>query len=171
MATLPQAMQGLSTPSVQLFSCIWSATQCRTAWYCMISSTVLTGCFTDCLLPAYRADPNLLDTLEAYDGTVDFLHGLEMDDDALTKAIIGTMGDLDAYQLPDAKGYTAFSRSACQLREPGPLPVGGACQPLAVSLLTQVFFFAMLHVVLFPTIVNRAGICHATNLQCFEISS
>jgi hypothetical protein len=41
---------------------------------------------------------------------VDFLRALELDGDALTKAIIGTMGDLDAYQLPDAKGYTAFSR-------------------------------------------------------------
>jgi hypothetical protein len=39
-----------------------------------------------------------------------FLRTLELDDDALTKAIIGTMGDLDAYQLPDAKGYAAFSR-------------------------------------------------------------
>lgn len=56
------------------------------------------------------SDPNLLDTLEAYDGTVDFLRSLELDSDALTKAIIGTMGDLDAYQLPDAKGYTALSR-------------------------------------------------------------
>ncbi|CAK9212034.1 unnamed protein product [Sphagnum troendelagicum] len=29
------------------------------------------------------------------------------DDDALTKAIIGTIGDVDSYQLPDAKGYTS----------------------------------------------------------------
>jgi hypothetical protein len=61
------------------------------------------------------ADPNLLDTLEAYDGSVDFLRSLELDGDALTKAIIGTMGDLDAYQLPDAKGYTAFSRCGCSV--------------------------------------------------------
>eukprot|EP00879_Flechtneria_rotunda_P006113 GHRR01006426.1.p1 GENE.GHRR01006426.1~~GHRR01006426.1.p1 ORF type:complete len:1001 (+),score=416.66 GHRR01006426.1:475-3477(+) len=58
---------------------------------------------------SYR-DPNLLETLEAYDGTVDFLRGLDLDKDALTKAIIGTMGDLDAYQLPDAKGYAQFTR-------------------------------------------------------------
>eukprot|EP00877_Chromochloris_zofingiensis_P003328 jgi/Chrzof1/12997/Cz07g15220.t1 len=58
---------------------------------------------------SYR-DPNLLDTLEAYDGTVDFLRKLSLDEDALTKAIIGTMGDIDAYQLPDAKGNAAFSR-------------------------------------------------------------
>jgi hypothetical protein len=57
-----------------------------------------------------HTDPNLLPTLEAYDGSADFLRTLELDDDALTKAIIGTMGDLDAYQLPDAKGYAAFSR-------------------------------------------------------------
>jgi Zn-dependent M16 (insulinase) family peptidase len=28
----------------------------------------------------------------------------------LTKAIIGTIGDLDGYQLPDAKGYTSLMR-------------------------------------------------------------
>ncbi|KAF8058036.1 PREP1 [Scenedesmus sp. PABB004] len=58
---------------------------------------------------SYR-DPNLLDTLAAYDGTPGFLRDLSLDADGLTKAIIGTMGDLDAYQLPDAKGYSALSR-------------------------------------------------------------
>lgn len=48
----------------------------------------------------------MLDTLDIYDKTVDFLRGLELDDDSLTKAIIGTIGDVDSYQLPDAKGYT-----------------------------------------------------------------
>lgn len=54
---------------------------------------------------SYR-DPNLLKTLDVYDGTGDFLRELEMDDDTLTKAIIGTIGDVDSYQLPDAKGYS-----------------------------------------------------------------
>ena len=54
---------------------------------------------------SYR-DPNLLKTLDIYDGTSNFLRELEMDDDALTKAIIGTIGDVDSYQLPDAKGYS-----------------------------------------------------------------
>ncbi|KAK3025607.1 hypothetical protein RJ639_042105 [Escallonia herrerae] len=54
---------------------------------------------------SYR-DPNLLKTLDIYDGTGDFLRELEMSDDALTKAIIGTIGDVDSYQLPDAKGYS-----------------------------------------------------------------
>jgi hypothetical protein len=43
-------------------------------------------------------------------GTVDFLRGLELTRDELDKAIIGTIGDIDAYQLPDAKGRTAFMR-------------------------------------------------------------
>ncbi|XAR59465.1 hypothetical protein NMG60_11015307 [Bertholletia excelsa] len=58
---------------------------------------------------SYR-DPNLLKTLDVYDATGDFLCGLEMDDDTLTKAIIGTIGDVDAYQLPDAKGYSSLVR-------------------------------------------------------------
>ncbi|CAG9466039.1 unnamed protein product [Pedinophyceae sp. YPF-701] len=58
---------------------------------------------------SYR-DPNLVDTVKVYDGTPDWLRGLEMSREELDKAIIGTVGDLDAYQLPDAKGYTAFMR-------------------------------------------------------------
>ncbi|KAL0717432.1 hypothetical protein Bca4012_066754 [Brassica carinata] len=58
---------------------------------------------------SYR-DPNLLKTLDIYDGTGDFLRGLEMDQETLTKAIIGTIGDVDSYQLPDAKGYSSLMR-------------------------------------------------------------
>ncbi|GJN22364.1 hypothetical protein PR202_gb09920 [Eleusine coracana subsp. coracana] len=58
---------------------------------------------------SYR-DPNLLKTLEVYDETAKFLRELDMDEDALTKAIIGTIGDVDAYQLPDAKGYSSLMR-------------------------------------------------------------
>ena len=48
--------------------------------------------------------------VDVYDGTAEFLRKLDLDEDALTKAIIGTIGDIDSYQLPDAKGYTAFLR-------------------------------------------------------------
>ncbi|CAA0807546.1 Presequence protease 2-chloroplastic/mitochondrial [Striga hermonthica] len=58
---------------------------------------------------SYR-DPNLLQTLDVYDGTSNFLRELEMDNDALTKAIIGTIGEIDAYELPDAKGYSSLMR-------------------------------------------------------------
>lgn len=60
--------------------------------------------------PPPPTDPNLIDTLTAYDGSPDFLRTLELDKEGLTKAIIGCMGDIDAYQLPDSKGYSAFSR-------------------------------------------------------------
>ena len=58
---------------------------------------------------SYR-DPNLLETVDVYDQTPEWLRSLELDSDALTKAIIGTIGEIDGYQLPDAKGYTALMR-------------------------------------------------------------
>jgi Zn-dependent M16 (insulinase) family peptidase len=58
---------------------------------------------------SYR-DPNLLDTLDNYDQTGRFLRELELSEDELVKSIIGAIGRLDAYQLPDAKGYTSMSR-------------------------------------------------------------
>tara|TARA_B100000686_G_scaffold303547_1_gene340469 strand:- start:234 stop:626 length:393 start_codon:yes stop_codon:yes gene_type:complete len=58
---------------------------------------------------SYR-DPNVLATVENYDACAKFLRDLDLSDDELTKAIIGTIGELDAYQLPDAKGYTSMVR-------------------------------------------------------------
>ncbi len=58
---------------------------------------------------SYR-DPNLMDTLAAYDRAAEFLRSLDLSASELTKAIIGVIGDLDSYQLPDAKGYTSLLR-------------------------------------------------------------
>jgi len=58
---------------------------------------------------SYR-DPNLVSTLENYDRTAQYLRDLKLSDEELTKAIIGAIGALDAYQLPDAKGYTSMAR-------------------------------------------------------------
>lgn len=58
---------------------------------------------------SYR-DPNLLSTLETYDRTSGFLSQLELSEDELVKSIIGAIGRIDAYQLPDAKGYTSMCR-------------------------------------------------------------
>jgi Zn-dependent M16 (insulinase) family peptidase len=58
---------------------------------------------------SYR-DPNLLDTIDVYDQTSQYLRGLELGQDELVKAIIGAIGDMDSYQLPDAKGYTSMLR-------------------------------------------------------------
>lgn len=56
---------------------------------------------------SYR-DPNLLGTLDNYDGTARFLRALELSKEEVTRSIIGAIGDMDAYQLPDAKGYTSM---------------------------------------------------------------
>ncbi len=56
---------------------------------------------------SYR-DPNLLSSLETYDLTSHYLKTLELDDAEVTKSIIGTIGDLDTYLLPDAKGFTSL---------------------------------------------------------------
>ena len=56
---------------------------------------------------SYR-DPNLLKTLEAFDQTAEFLRTVELTEDELTKSIIGTIGDIDTYLLPDAKGFTSM---------------------------------------------------------------
>jgi Zn-dependent M16 (insulinase) family peptidase len=58
---------------------------------------------------SYR-DPNLAGTLENYDGTAAFLRDLDLNVDELTKSIIGAIGNLDMYQLPDAKGFTSLQR-------------------------------------------------------------
>jgi Zn-dependent M16 (insulinase) family peptidase len=66
----------------------------------------LTGTFS---FVSYR-DPNLNSTLDYYDATPDYLRRLDLSRDELTRAIIGVISDLDAYLLPDAKGYTSLLR-------------------------------------------------------------
>jgi Zn-dependent M16 (insulinase) family peptidase len=58
---------------------------------------------------SYR-DPNLLGTIENYDGTSQFLRDLDLSQDELVKSIIGAIGRIDDYQLPDAKGHTSMVR-------------------------------------------------------------
>ena len=55
---------------------------------------------------SYR-DPNLLQTLAAYDGAAGFLRdGIGEQD--LVRSIIGAIGSIDTYRLPDAKGFTSL---------------------------------------------------------------
>jgi Zn-dependent M16 (insulinase) family peptidase len=70
--------------------------------FCMFDR--LSGVLT---FVSYR-DPNIARTIEAFDRTAEFLEGLDMSKEELTKAIIGAVGDIDQYQLPDAKGYTSM---------------------------------------------------------------
>lgn len=48
--------------------------------------------------------------MEVYDGAAAFLKNVELGEDELSKAIIGCIGDVDAYMLPDAKGYQSMLR-------------------------------------------------------------
>ncbi|MFD1943670.1 insulinase family protein [Paradevosia shaoguanensis] len=57
---------------------------------------------------SYR-DPNLLGTLAVYDATSAFLRQ-PLSETELTRSIIGTIGTIDRYMLPDAKGYAAMVR-------------------------------------------------------------
>ncbi len=66
----------------------------------------LTGVFS---FGSYR-DPNLLATLDVYDGTAKFLEEVEIGDQELTRSIIGVISDMDFYRLPDAKGWSSLMR-------------------------------------------------------------
>ena len=65
-----------------------------------------SGVFT---FASYR-DPNLHASLDTYRATGHFLKNLTLSEDELTRALIGAIGQLDAHQLPDAKGYSDCMR-------------------------------------------------------------
>jgi Zn-dependent M16 (insulinase) family peptidase len=58
---------------------------------------------------SYR-DPNLQNTLDIFDRSGEFLCGDSLSDEEISKAIVGTIGQLDAHLLPDAKGYKSTLR-------------------------------------------------------------
>ncbi len=58
---------------------------------------------------SYR-DPHIKQTLAAYDGAAAYLRDLQLSEGDVTRYIIGVIGQIDDYQLPDAKGFTALAR-------------------------------------------------------------
>jgi len=58
---------------------------------------------------SYR-DPNLIQTVSAFDRSANFLDELTLNEDELVKGIIGAIGDLDSHMLPDAKGFSSMVR-------------------------------------------------------------
>jgi len=72
--------------------------------FCMFDR--LSGTMT---FVSYR-DPNLLKTLDNFDRSVDFLRHTDLSDNELTKAVIGAIGNIDTYLLPDARGFIATLR-------------------------------------------------------------
>jgi hypothetical protein len=61
-------------------------------------------------LVSYR-DPNLDRTLRTFDQSAQSLRDVPLSQKDIDKSIIGAIGDMDAYMLPDAKGYVAFMRA------------------------------------------------------------
>lgn len=72
----------------------------------MCSFDQRSGVFT---FASYR-DPNLENSLDVYKATGDYLKNLELSEDELTRALIGAIGQLDAYHLPDSKGFSSCIR-------------------------------------------------------------
>lgn len=74
------------------------------------------GCFarygraTEAFTFASYRDPNVENTLRVYRETADYLGNLSLSEADITRAVVGAIGDVDAYMLPGAKGATAFSR-------------------------------------------------------------
>jgi hypothetical protein len=60
-------------------------------------------------LASYR-DPNLKETLDNYQGTVEYLSGFQADSTEMTRYIIGTIANLDYLMTPFEKGDLAFRR-------------------------------------------------------------
>lgn len=58
---------------------------------------------------SYR-DPNVNETLKSYDGAAGFLSEISMSSEDMTKSVIGMIGSMDSYQLPDAKGFASALR-------------------------------------------------------------
>ncbi len=66
--------------------------------------------FTGVLTFVSYRDPNLEKTLDIFDASARFLKNIDLSGDELAKAIIGTIGDIDQYHLPDAKGFISLVR-------------------------------------------------------------
>ena len=86
---------------------LWNTVRVQGGAYgCFTNMDMLSGNF--CCV-SYR-DPNLAETLDAFDRLGDFVDQLNLSQSDLEKFVIGTMGGIDAPKTPDQKGATAFSR-------------------------------------------------------------
>ena len=65
-----------------------------------------SGVFT---FGSYR-DPNLADTIRVYDHAAEFLRDGAFSTEEIAKSIIGAIGSMDTYRLPDARGYLSMVR-------------------------------------------------------------
>jgi Zn-dependent M16 (insulinase) family peptidase len=92
----------------QVMSTDWLQTRIRVVGgaYGGFSGIGKSGTF---YLASYR-DPNLKETLDNYQGTIDYLSNFQADSMAMTRYIIGTIANLDYLMTPSEKGELAFRR-------------------------------------------------------------
>jgi Zn-dependent M16 (insulinase) family peptidase len=62
------------------------------------------------VLVSYR-DPNITDTLDVFARSAGYLQRLTLEKSELSAAIVGAVGEVDSYLLPDAKGSASFLRA------------------------------------------------------------
>ncbi|MEF3695929.1 insulinase family protein [Desulfolutivibrio sp.] len=67
---------------------------------------------------SYR-DPGTLRTLEVFREAGNYLRTVDLSAEEMEQAIVGAIGDLDAYMLPDAQGNAAMGRILAGDDEPG----------------------------------------------------
>ena len=93
---------------------LWDAVRVQGGAYgCNLGFSRFTGLAT---FSSYR-DPNVASTLTNYDGTAAFLRANPLGPAELSRAIIGAVGELDAPQSVDGRGYTAMVRHLLGITE------------------------------------------------------
>jgi Zn-dependent M16 (insulinase) family peptidase len=76
------------------------------AYGCLCGLDRMSGAF---VMVSYR-DPNIRSTLDVYAAAAAYLQRQAISPGDLRAAIVGAVGELDAYLLPDAKGAAAYFR-------------------------------------------------------------
>jgi len=79
--------------------------------FCLFDN--LSGTLT---MVSYR-DPNTMKTIDIFDQSAKYLRDINLSDDELTKGIIGTIGEIDGYKLPDAKGYSSMAQQLAKVSD------------------------------------------------------
>lgn len=84
---------------------LWQNVRVKGGAYGCMSSFSRTG---EAYFVSYR-DPNLKQTMEIYEGVVDYLKNFDVSDRDMTKYIIGTISNIDQPMTPSTKGDRSLS--------------------------------------------------------------
>ena len=92
---------------------LWNQVRVKGGAYGCMSGFSKNG---DSYFVSYR-DPNLLKTVEAYDGIVEYLKNFSGDERTMTQYLIGAIGDLDVPLTPHSKGLRSLTAYMTKLTE------------------------------------------------------